>query len=381
MVWIAAAFSAALWLLGLLATHPILFPPGVNFADILVYHGRFRLLHTAAFFTSRAYSGFAYPAGSAVIYALFYSTDSALNAYLALGGICAIVAAAALAWFLKQSQALALWLPLTIALIYPLVFCIQRANIEIVLWVLCAAAILLYRRGWAMGAAVLIGLAASAKLYPIFLLGFFLSRRRDVPAFFVGLLTFLAATAAAMAWTGPTFAIAASGFLHGVGHFQDHYVNTVSHIEIVYDHCLFAPVKNWAALHHTSTAPYIHTYYISAGVLALLLFLRVRTLPFLNRAVFLTLAMVCLPPVSFDYTLIHLAVPIVLMIGALVAGMREGRTAAWIVLALLLFVMTPIFALNVLGPLPTGLIQSITLLLAMLLTAPAAWPSDAVADR
>jgi hypothetical protein len=403
LVFTFATIAALLWLLALLTPHPTLFPSGPNFEDIIVYKGRFTLYHSAKFFTSRAFSGFAYPAGAAPIYALFYATADATTTYLLLATISILTALTAAFVFLRNHAATRLFAPLLL-LTFPLIFLIQRANIELILWLILALAILAYRRNLPYPAAILIGIAAAVKLYPILLLGLFLkpksSRKpQDLPAFATGILTAILTMSAAIAFTGPTFSLAANGFFRGVDNFQGHYVDTVSKVEVAYDHCLFSPLKYLAYTQHISPAPWRMAYYLTAATLALLLFLRVRHLPFLNRLIFLTTAMVCLPPVSFTYTLVHLYVPLLLLLGALTtpktlanpttnlssrpesahfadAVERPAALApptALAALAILLFLMLPLPAVNALTPLPTGPLQSFALLGLLILTTLTPW--------
>ena len=89
--------SALLWLLPLISPHHVLFPSGPIFEDIVVYRGRFSLYHSSKFFTSKAFSAFAYPPGAAPIYAAFYRTHNAIAAYLTLASAAVIAAAQTLA--------------------------------------------------------------------------------------------------------------------------------------------------------------------------------------------------------------------------------------------------------------------------------------------
>ena len=378
LVFTLSAVAAILWLLPVFASHSVLFPAGPGFEDIIVYQGRFTVYHTLKFFTSRAFSGFAYPPGAAPIYEVFYATSDAVQAYLLLAGATTLTALAAAYLFLRRNGSAKLF-PLLLFFCFPLIFLIQRANIEIVLWVIIVLGVLAYRRGAAILAAVLFGIAASIKLYPILLLGLFLKpasrrTRQDLPAFAIGLVTTVVALIAATAYTGPTFLLAAHGFTTGVDRFQDHYVDTVSKVEVAFDHSLFSPLKYLAYSNHASPAPWTQTYYLIAGTFALLLFVRVRTLPFLNRAVFLLAAMVSLPPVSFTYTLVHLYLPLLLLLCALAASRKPPPATAVIVCALLLFLMLPLVSLYVFQPLPTGPIQSFVLLAILILSALTAWP-------
>ncbi len=378
--------AVVLWLVPLLSPHSILFPGGPIFEDILVYKGRFTVYHSLKFFTSRAFSAFAYPPGAAPIYAAFYATTDSVETYLLIAASASLFAVVGVYVYLHRLRATQLF-PLFLLASFPLVFLIQRANIEIILWIIVATGILAYRRGMTVVAAVLFGLAASVKLYPIFMLGLFLRpaiqrSRRDLTAFVVGLATAVVSLIAAATYSGPTLLIAARGFTTGVSHFQDHYVDAVSKVEVNFDHSLFSPIKFWAFQHHASPAPFTHTYYLVAGSVALLLFVRIRSLPFLNRLVFLVTAMVCLPPVSFDYTLVHLYLPVLFLVATLATtrGPIPGTSLA--TCALLLFVMLPVISLSVVlpgfsatQPFPAGPIQSSALLLILILSTLKPWPS------
>jgi hypothetical protein len=370
-VYLLAAIAAILWLLPLVSSHSVLFPAGPNYEDIIVYHGRFTVYHTAKFFTSKAFSGFAYPPGAAPIYEAFYKTFDALDAYLILAFASTLIALITAYKYLHRNGIGNLF-PLLLLFSFPLIFLIQRANIEIILWIIIALGILAYRRGLGIVAAILFGLAAAVKLYPIFLLGLFLKRRQDFPAFAIGCATAVVTLIAATAYAGPTFVFAAHGFINGISTFQGHYVDTVSRVEVAFDHSLFSPIKYWAYSHHTTPAAWTLLYYVTAGTLAVLLFLRVRTMPSLNRIVFLVAAMVALPPVSFSYTLVHLYLPMLFLLAAL-ATARTSPTAA-LTLALLLFLMIPLNAVSVLHSIPAGPIQSCTLLAILVLCAIAPWP-------
>jgi hypothetical protein len=379
--WVSSLFvgvcvAALLWILPLFTTRHILFPAGPNFADITVYKGRFSVYHTARFFTSRAFSGFAYPPGAAPIYEAFYRTANATQSYLTLAA-GTVLAAGVAAWVALRRLGLSRYMPALLLFSFPLVFLIQRANIEIMLWIAVALGLVAYRGGFAVVAAVLFGLAAAVKLYPIFLLGLFSKRRRDLTAFTVGVVTAVAALVGATAYAGPTFVMAARGFTTGIGHFQDHYVDTVSVVEVMYDHSLFSPLKYVAYAHHESPGPWTHWYYLIAGGVTLLLFLRVRTMPSVNRVLFLVAAMVCLPPVSFAYTLVHLYVPALLLLGVVLGAQTRVPVTAAVTLALLVLLLLPLVSLNVLQMMPTGPMQSVILFGVMVLATAVPWPEDA----
>jgi hypothetical protein len=95
-------------------------------------------------------------------------------------------------------------------------------------------------------------------------------------------------------------------------------------------------------------------------------------------------AMVSLPPVSFTYTLVHLYLPLLLLMGVLGACRTTPPPTALAVLALLLFLLLPLMALQALhiGPpaWPTGPLQSCALLAALVLTSLTAWPDHAASQ-
>ena len=95
--------------------------------------------------------------------------------------------------------------------------------------------------------------------------------------------------------------------------------------ELPFDHSLLAPSKilfNYLANHSGVLPHLIKPYLLIAGTIALLVFfVRAWHMPAINRIVFLFAAMVALPPVSYDYTLVHLYAPwAMLVIVALHAG-------------------------------------------------------------
>jgi hypothetical protein len=378
LVYAFAGASAVLWIIGFFEPYHFLFPPGPDFEDILVYKGRFTLYHSIKFFKSHAFSGFAYPAGAAPIYEAFYKTADPVQTYLILAAVIAIAALLAAFLFLRRNNAARLF-PALLLLSFPFVFLVQRANIELILWLLVALGLVAALRGLRVAAAILFGVAAAIKLYPILLLGLFLRRKDDLPAFFTGLVTALLAMAAAIAYTGPTFTLAAQGFFTGIDRFQGHYVDTISRVEVLFDHCLFSPFKYYAAMHHQSLDTWRVPYYCIAGTLALLLFLRVRTLPFLNRAVFLTVAMVALPPVSFVYTLNHLYMPFVFLLATFAGTRSTPPASARLTFVLLLLVLTPMDALTAFGALPVGPLQAVLLLCVLLLATTQPWPGPRAA--
>ena len=99
--------------------------------------------------------------------------------------------------------ATAVALPVSLALIsFPIERMVHQGNVEVVLWIFTAVGVLAFWRGHDDAAAMLWGLAAAMKLFPIVLLVLLLPRRQW-RAIAVGVGTFVGATLWALWWLGP----------------------------------------------------------------------------------------------------------------------------------------------------------------------------------
>ena len=346
------------------------------FADLYHYDTTFSYLHTTAFFT--CLERFAYPAPSAVPYFLFREAGSyRLVAFLVLAMWVAIVAALLFARALVRSgvsRAGAGIFALTVLLTsWPLLFLIERANIELVVLCFTLGGSLAYWRGHTRWAAVLWGLAASMKIYPVLLLALFL-KRRHLGTLALGLLSFATSLLLSFWWVGPTIPIAAVGSVHGITGFVSTYAYQ-ARIEIGYDHSFLAAIKSPLAIHRLHIGPkamglighlYVYAVLLSACVAYLI---RVRHLPQFNRFAVFSIAMIALPPVSYDYTLCHLYAAFALTTLVLVRGLGSGRVPPgprplfWCFLVLFTS-QTVVFYQTVH---PNGVIKAVTLLTALVL--------------
>ena len=189
----------------------------------------FRLVHTAAFFDGVGDSRVAYPPLGAVVYAALYGTGHAVGIYLATAAAWLATSVWGVRRELMRRQICArtaLLFPLTVALVsFPIAALLQRGNIELFLWVIAATGTWAFLRGRDDAAAVLWGLAAAMKLYPIIFLALLLPRHKW-RAFAVGVATFVGATLAAMAWLGPTMGVAWHGSLRNVFGYQGYRVGS-----------------------------------------------------------------------------------------------------------------------------------------------------------
>ena len=148
-------------------------------------------------------------------------------------------------------------------------------------------------------------------MYPLILVGLLFSERRW-RAVGLAFVTAVVVTLAA-AWAfGPTVhdALAWDGFQLGL--FQKRYAGLPS--QLGYDHSFFGLIKFVTLPWHPVLTAFVPWYDRSAAVLSLVLyFARIRHLPKLNQVLILSILSVTLPPVSYDYTLLALYPPLVLL--------------------------------------------------------------------
>lgn len=351
-------FFAAYW-----HTHDIavrgLFPAGPAYLDLTTYIGRFEVFRTRAFFEiadpALHRSRFAYPPAAALCYKLLYGSHHMKVVYILLSvivwlGILAFSATAILRAGCSRLTTATITTSLLL-LSYPAAFLFQRANIEIILWPLIAVGLVLFVDRRAHMAAICFGLAAAMKLYPVLLLGLFLKRAR-LPALLTGVFTATLVTIGTIAFTAPGFFITgARGYLQGITGFQNKYAGTLSAGATAFDHSLFSWVKLVALHYGQQPQRYTPVYYLVCAVAVCALFLlRVRHHAALNQLTFLLVLIVLVPPVSFEYTLVHLYLPTILLLQVMATSVnshREHRRAALVALAALLSLLLPV---DLLGP-------------------------------
>jgi hypothetical protein len=171
-------------------------------------------------------------------------------------------------------------------------------------------------RGHTILAAILFGLTGSLKIYPLVLLAL-LFQPRYRWAFLTGMATFGLSLLTAFWFVGPTIPIAFRGTINGILGFVSNYAAS-AHSELRFDHSFLATIKQFASnppwnYQDFTTLSHIYVPVVAAGA-TLLFLLRVNKLPLINRILFVTICMVALPPVSYDYTLVHLCIPFALIV-------------------------------------------------------------------
>jgi hypothetical protein len=246
----------------------------------------FQHAHTLGFFRSTAFSTVSYPPLGAIFYDLMYSFGHPVMFYLAIFVVWLGIAIEGVRRQLighRISQATAMLFPLTIAAVsFPIEGLLQRGNIEFFVWIFTATGIWAFLRDRNKTAAVLWGLAAATKLYPIILLVLLVARLR-FRAFVLGLAAFVVASVLSMAYLGPSMSVALRRSLRNVFGYQTIRASEWSVHEFAANHSAFIPVKFVASIMGGATVTLTNVYYLCGGLVFVALFFgKVRKMPVVN---------------------------------------------------------------------------------------------------
>jgi hypothetical protein len=324
------------------------------FGDLMEYPGTYQLLHTAAFFFNVAgnpwpypmFSAVAYPPFAAVVMAPMYAFPIPELLYLIVSGAWLALLAGWIGRGLARAGiglATAVLLPLSLLLIsFPIERLLHQGNVEVVLWMLTAFGALAFLRGRNDAAAVLWGLAAAMKLFPIVLLALLLPRGKW-RAFALGLCTFVLATVLSLWWLGPSIGIAWRGSLQNVFGYQGIRMGEFSLRELVANHSLIDLAKLLAMIAHYPLGKLTPPYFaLGTVVLAAAFFGKLWKMPVANQFLGISTFMVMFPPISYYHALVHMIAPLLLLgwiaIRAQQAGVRVAGLGATILLFVPLFV-------------------------------------------
>ncbi|WP_182275990.1 glycosyltransferase 87 family protein [Granulicella sp. 5B5] len=303
-----------------------------RFGDLWHYHALFQYLHTSAFFTSQ--DRFAYPAPLAVIYAWLYSFGERTHLVFNLLLASSAFLSAALFFHLLRTHRVATRnacaLTLTLLLTsYPWHTLYDRGNLELFVYIGLAAGVWAYLRNRPMLAAVLWGCTGALKLYPLVVL-LVLLHRKTLWAFVVGACSGAATLLASCWYVGPTVVAAMMGSVHGVAGFLGHYAGSARRSELNQDHTILGAIKEVLSLnmlHLGQNWPHLGmAYEATVLIVAPVIYLRwMRRLPLLNQLCLLLIALELLPPVSYDYTLIHSYLVVGIVTAAYLAAIQRGE--------------------------------------------------------
>jgi hypothetical protein len=352
------------------------FPIGhIWFGDLVEYLPRFQQADAAGLLRSTAFSRVAYPPLASVLYGLMYSSRHPVTLYL---GIFALWLGIAIEGVRRRlidhgfSRMTAMLFPLTLATVsFPIEGLIQRGNLELFVWIFAAAGTLAFLRDRDKTAAVLWGLAASTKLYPIILLTLLVTRFR-FRAVVLGVATFVTASALSMTYLGPSMKIALGRSLGNVFGYQYVRASEWSVHEFAANHSAFVLVRFFASHGGGAGWSLTNVYYLCGGLVFIAVFLgKVRKMPVTNQVLVVTTFMVMLPPISYFYTLVHLYSPLLMLLFLTIRAERAGLEVAGLRGTILLFV--PILAPFTIFTYPRallfgGLIQAL-LLVSLLIRA------------
>ena len=324
------------------------------FFDLREYPGTYTLLHTEAFFNNVArrpwpylmYSPVAYPPFAAVVMAPMYAFPIPELLFLMVSAAWLVAAI----WWAGHAlvrdgiaPVTAVLFPLTlVATSFPIARLIHQGNIELVVWMFTAIGVWAFLRGRDDAAAVLWGLAAAMKLFPLVLLGMLLPRGR-YRAFAVGLVTFVGATMMSLWWLGPSMGVAWRGSLKNVFGYQSTRLAELSGPSLAANHSFAEWVKFAAVVAHYPpdkvTLPY---YAVGVLVLGLAFFGKLWTMPVANQLLALTTFMMMLPTISYFHALVHMYAPFAVLCGLAIRAQRAGVTVPGLKTTMLLF--APLFA-------------------------------------
>jgi hypothetical protein len=284
------------------------------FYDLNGFYPKFAYFHSSAFFSIEPQYGFAYPAPMAVLYKAVYSLlpVQELREQSLLALIAAVLALGGVILGLQLvRRGLSKWAAggFCAALVlfsYPFWFEAKQGNLEFFVFLLIAAGVVLLLKGRGYSSAAAFALAGSLKIFPLVFLGLHIAQRRWRPLLLALALVPLI-TLASLWLLAPDVAFTWQHLQANLQEFQTKIVLHVVPREIGFDHSLFSVVKRVLGPN-----PALISGYMLLAALAgcVLFFVRIRHLPIVNQVLALTVASVLLPPVSYDYTLIHLYLPL-----------------------------------------------------------------------
>ena len=313
------------------------------FRDFHIYQARFTAFHSAAFFT---YPGeaYLYPAPPAVFYKLFFLFAHPKRDFLlALTGTFALAAGLFAVKLLSRGihlDGVIGVVSVAAACSFPFYFDFEQGNIEWIVWLFVMLGIWGIVTGHGYFGAVSVGMAAAMKFYPILFACLFLSRRQYRQAA-VAIAVTVVSTVVSLWLLCPDIGVAWRGTQAGLAMFRQRYI--LAYEQVGFDHSLFAVPKAILLLTHQGTLPGPETlakmltiYLVGmAAVGAILYWVAIRRLPLINQVICLTVATIMLPPVSYDYTLLHLYVPWAMLV--LLAAENPGHEVRSLMAAMVCF--------------------------------------------
>lgn len=345
---VASLASALVWRsfgYGLPYSAPYYFVPEDLFQDFQAFRPRFGLFGTPDFFIKPPGQYLMYPAPLIFPIAFFMRFGHPIRIYLGFTILLVIGLSYVLRIALRSagvpSASATLFAFVTLITSYPVLFLIQRGNLEILVWIPVTLGLVLFYRKQYMWAAVAFGIATSLKIYPFIFLSLLVTKKRFRETA-VALLTAVCVTVLALWKLGPTISAAFAWNSIQLQAFGKYFA--ASEWAVGYDHSFFALVKV-ATLHaHPDLTPYVRMYSLSAAALGIFLFLAfLWRIPTINQIIVLSVLSVTMPPVSYDYTLLSLYAVFAMLCISAIKTEAAGQSLRSITPHLVLFalVFTP----------------------------------------
>jgi hypothetical protein len=283
-----------------------------HFADAFLFDIRFRHFHTPAFFSPQWGSVFMYPAPAAFFYAPFQIFPHPWRFFMVTLGLVCLGLAIWLMQELKrrgvQPRSAFLFAAGSLILSYPVFFELDRGNVELYIWGLSGLGILAVFRNRPWLAATLFAFAGACKGYPYLYLGLLLALKRyGQTAYSIALGVVI--NLFSLWFIADNFTIGKLGVAAGLAQFRMDYALRARPDAMGLDHSFFGFFKRfWFNQLPTDRLAHDLTVYLAAAavIATAVYFFRVFRLPLTNQVIFLSVAAIALPPVSFDYTLLHL---------------------------------------------------------------------------
>ena len=208
---------------------------------------------------------------------------------------------------------------------YAFWFEVHQANIEWVVWMLVTLGVFSFWTSRYTLAAVLFGIAGSMKIFPFVLLGLLLARKQFR---LVGLSLAVAASSTFVSlWlVNPNILESWRQTSAAMDFIRQSCMLQLPLFFTGFDHSLFVLLKCITpVLPPPERLSHLLNLYLLVTALAgcLLFVVRIRKLPVANQVLCLSTASILFPPMSYDYTLIHLYVPFAFLV--FVALERQPR--------------------------------------------------------
>ncbi len=302
---------ASTWLfrtigLGIPWSYAYYFVPHNFRSDFVEFGPRFEYYGRPAFVQWSAY--FMYPAALATVIHLFYISSHPIVYFwvFTCGTVLLLVSTLFKA---VRSHGLSTWSALLLVssitvTSYPLLFELQRCNLEVVAWLFVSIGVWSFSAEKYTIAAICLGVAVSLKLYPVVFFGLFLPRKRYTDVC-IGIATAVGATVGSL--YGIDHNVANAYRWNGIQLQAFGRLYAASYLTLGYDHSIFSLIKTaclpWQPNLTFLVRPY--TALMAVGCLVIY-FVRIWRQPLISQVLVLSTLSVIVAPVSFDYTLLSL---------------------------------------------------------------------------